>query len=93
MSEITIPQCYVVRQEDTAASLREAAEGITKADDEIELDFSAMQRITPEALRELETIVERARSHKARVTARGVDVTIYKVLKLTGLAARLRVVD
>jgi anti-anti-sigma regulatory factor len=93
MSETTIPQCYVLGPEDTAAALREAAEGITKADDEIELDFSAIRRITPEALRELEALADRARAQKARVTARGVDVTIYKVLKLTGLSSRLRVVD
>ena len=54
------------------------------------LDFSSVQRLDPQALRELEELLALAEDKTVQVEMRGVNVEIYKVLKLVKLASRIR---
>jgi anti-anti-sigma regulatory factor len=68
--------------------LRHAQEKLQVASGELVLDFSGVQRIEPGAIRELEALAEMADRKKMKLGLRGVNVAIYKVLKLVRLAPR-----
>ncbi len=70
-----------------ARAIEEALAKLESTQVEVVLDFSAVRRIDAEALRALECLASLAGS-AARVVLRGVNVDIYKVLKLTRLAPR-----
>ena len=53
------------------------------------LDFSALQRIDPQALRLMEELVDLATEKDVTIALHGVNVDIYKVLKLVKLAPKL----
>jgi anti-anti-sigma regulatory factor len=55
---------------------------------EVILDFSSVHRIDPRALRAMESLAGTADDKDARIVLQGVNVGIYKVLKLTKLAPR-----
>ncbi len=55
---------------------------------ELRLDFSGVQRIGPEVLRLLEALAAKAANPPVKVVLSGVNVDIYRVLKLAGLASR-----
>ncbi|HEV2426006.1 MAG TPA: STAS domain-containing protein [Terriglobia bacterium] len=65
-----------------------ALEKLTGAGDEIILDFSSVPRIDPSALRAMESLATTADRKAATVTLRGVNVEVYRVLKLMQLAPR-----
>jgi anti-anti-sigma regulatory factor len=67
---------------DINAMIRGALDG---ADVEAVLDFSAVRRVDPGALAELESLAARARDAGVRVVVRGARVEVYKVLKLAGV--------
>ena len=74
-----------------AHALQEAQEALGKlngATGEVVLDFSSEHRIDPSALRAMETLASTADGKVAKVVLRGVNVDVYKVLKLTKLAPR-----
>ena len=52
------------------------------------LDFSAVRRMNPAALRAIEDFAGAADEKSVKVTLRGVNVDIYKVLKLARLSSR-----
>ena len=68
--------------------LQEAQQKLDNADGELVLDFSAVQRIEPAALREMEILAHAADAKKVKVSLRGTAVHVYKVLKLARLTAR-----
>ncbi len=75
--------------EHVAHSLRqEAVEQLGGAANEIVLDFGAVARIDANAIRALEELSGLADERSVRVVLRGVNMDIYKVLKLVDLAAR-----
>ena len=78
----------LVDSECPAQTLREATAMIAGADGELVLDFSAVQHIDPKALRAMEELAQGAERAKLIVVFRGVNVKIYKVLKLARLASR-----
>jgi len=53
---------------------------------EVVLDFSNVRRVEPSALRAMEEFVHIAEEKGAKVVLRGVNVDVYKVLKLLKLA-------
>ncbi len=53
------------------------------------LDFSSIERIDSQALRAMEELLDRADDRSAKIALQGVNVGIYKVLKLVRLAPRL----
>lgn len=72
-----------------AACLQQARMGLDGSGGETVLDFSSVQRVDPQALRELEELLARAEHKAVQVGMRGVNVEIYKVLKLVKLASRI----
>lgn len=70
-----------------AESLREAGEKLNGAGGEAVLDFSAVTRINSSALQALVHLASKA-DGKIKITLCGVNVDIYKVLKLVRLAPR-----
>lgn len=74
--------------ERVADCIHEAHAKLDSAQDETVLDFSAVQRIDPKALAALEELVDLADGKAVKIALRGVNVSIYKVLKLVKLAPR-----
>ncbi len=71
-----------------ATLLREAIGRLSSAGGALTLDFSAVRRLDPAALRLLEELSAQARDQSVQLILGGVNVAVYKVLKLAGLAAR-----
>jgi len=71
-----------------AHALEEALEKLDAVGGEVVLDFSSVRRIDPSALGAIERLAVIAGDRDAKVTLHGVNIDIYKVLKLTKLAAR-----
>ena len=69
-------------------ALQEAREKLDSAEGEVVLDFSSVRRIDPGAIREMEALARIADRKAVKVMLRGVNVDIYKVLKLVKLAPR-----
>jgi anti-anti-sigma regulatory factor len=68
--------------------LQGALERLESAESELVLDFSSVQRIEPNALRTMEELAGRAEGKKIRIVLSGVNVEIYRVLKLVKLTSR-----
>lgn len=68
--------------------LREARENLARAEGEAILDFSFVQRIDSEAIAAMEELALVADNKAIKIGLRGVNVDIYKVLKLARLAPR-----
>ena len=71
-----------------AQSLQEAQEKLDNANGEVMLDFSGVRRVDPNALRALEEFAAAADVRSVKVSLCGVNVDIYKVLKLAKLTSR-----
>jgi anti-anti-sigma regulatory factor len=84
----TIPEWFKVDGEHVVQSLREADESFDRAPGRMVLDFSSVRRVDPGALRALEELAGRADDRAVKVGLRGVNVLVYKVLKLARLAPR-----
>jgi anti-anti-sigma regulatory factor len=76
-----------------AQALHEAGEKLDSAGGDVFLDFSAVHRIDPSGLRALEDFAVTAGEKSVKVTLRGVNVDIYKVLKLARLSSRFSFVN
>jgi anti-anti-sigma regulatory factor len=76
--------------ERVADALQEIANWLDRASGDVGLDFSSVQRINPPALRALEELASIADEKALTLELRGVNVDVYKVLKLTKLAPRFR---
>ncbi len=61
---------------------------LDNADGELVLDFSSVHRLDPAALKAMEELAGLADEKAVKLALRGVDVDIYKVLKLVKLAPR-----
>ncbi len=71
--------------ERVAGELEEACDRLYTAEGEVVLDFAAVQRIDPAALEAMEELADRADELGIRLVLRGVNVEVYKVLKLVKL--------
>lgn len=69
-----------------AEGLGEAAARIDSTEGEVIVDFAAVRRIDLDALRAMEGLVRAADEKRVKVVLSGVNVEVYKVLKLTKLA-------
>ena len=76
-----------------AQTLREAGERLNSADGNVFLDFSSVRRLDPLGLRALEDFFGAADVKTVKVTLRGVNVDVYKVLKLARLSSRFSMVN
>jgi anti-anti-sigma regulatory factor len=79
--------------ERVADALQETREKLDSAQGEVALDFSSVRQINPAALRELATVADRADEKAVKVVLRGVNVDIYKVLKVAKVASRFSFVN
>jgi anti-anti-sigma regulatory factor len=73
--------------ESVVHALQEALEKLDGAAGEVVLDFSSVHRIDASALRAMENLAG-AVDGKAKVALHGVNVGVYKVLKLMKMARR-----
>jgi anti-anti-sigma regulatory factor len=69
-------------------ALQQAAEKLDCANGEVVLDFVSVRRIDSNALRAMEGFASQAEKKAVKVVLRGVNVDVYKVLKLVKLAPR-----
>ena len=76
-----------------ALALHEAGKKLDSAGGDAFLDFSAVRRIDSSGLRALEDFATAAGEKTVKVTLRGVNVDIYKVLKLARLSSRFSFVN
>jgi len=82
-----------VDPERVADSLLELQAQIAAGNVESVLDFSSVSRIDAKAVQSLEALAGLADAKAARIELRGVNVEIYKVLKLVKLAPRFSFAD
>jgi anti-anti-sigma regulatory factor len=74
-------------------ALQGVEEKLDGADGEVIVDFAAVRRIDLSALRAMEGLAGIAEKKAIKVVLRGVNVDVYKVLKLVKLAPRFSFVD
>lgn len=72
-----------------ALTLREAGAKLDGADGAAILDFSSVRRVDSNALRALEEFAQIAGDKGVKVVLRGVNIDVYKVLKLVKLTRLL----
>ena len=84
----TIAVWTKIDEESALELLREAAKKLDGADGEITLDLSSVQQIDAATVGALEDLIERAEAKDVKVALRGVNVDVYKVLKLVKLSSR-----
>lgn len=76
-----------------AQDLREAAEKLDSTGGDAFLDFTSVRRLDTSGLRALEDFAAAADDKAVRATVRGVNVDVYKVLKLARLSSRFSIVN
>lgn len=69
-------------------AFEEAREKLANDDAEVVVDFSSVYRIDSGTLRALEDVADAGDGKGIKVVLRGVNINIYKVLKLMKLAPR-----
>ena len=69
-------------------ALQAAGETLDSCKGDVVLDFSSVRRIDPSGLRAMEKLAGAADEKAVKVVLRGVNVDIYKVLKLVKLTSR-----
>ncbi len=74
-------------------ALREAGEKLDGTEGEAVLDFSSVLRIDSGMVRAIEDLVRLADEKAVKVVLRGVNVDVYKVLKLMKLTRRFTFVN
>jgi anti-anti-sigma regulatory factor len=74
-------------------TLHEAMEKLGSVEGEATVDFSSVLRIDSSALKALEELVALADDKGVKVVLSGVNVRVYKVLKLVKLASRFSFVS
>ena len=89
----TIAVWLKIDEENVVQALQEAGEKLDSVEGEVALDFSSVRRIDPSALRALEEFAGVADSKGVKVVLRGVNVGVYKVLKLVKLTSRFSFVS
>jgi ABC-type transporter Mla MlaB component len=84
----TIAMMFKIDGEGVAPALQEAGEKLDKADGQMVLDFSTVRRVDPAALFAMEELAGIADGRCVKLALRGVNIDVYKVLKLVNLTRR-----
>lgn len=74
-------------------TLREAGEKLDGTEGEAVLDLSSVRRLDTSAVRAIEELARLADEKAVKVVLRGVNVDVYKVLKLVKLTRRFSFVN
>ena len=77
-----------IEGERVVQTLQTDPETLDGAQGDVVLDFSSVRRINPSGLRVMEKLAGIANDKAVKVVLRGVNVDIYKVLKLAKLTSR-----
>jgi len=80
--------CLEIDEKRVVVALKESREQLDSAVGEVTLDFSSVPRIDPSGLKAMEALAGAAADKGVKVVLRGVNVDIYKVLKLAKLSSR-----
>ena len=89
----TIAMLHKVNGESLAQELIEVREKLNSADGEVILDFTAVRRVDPSGLSALEAFAGAADEKAVKVALQGVNVDVYKVLKLARLSTRFSMLN
>jgi len=81
----TIADWLKIEVENVGQALRQVRGKLNDTDGELVLDFSSIERIDASAISALEELAVAAKEKSVKVVLRGVNVGIYKVLKLSRL--------
>ena len=73
--------------------LQEAGEKLDSLEDEVALDFSSVRRVDPRVLRAMQEFADIADDKGVKIVLHGVNVGVYKVLKLVKLGLRFSFVS
>jgi anti-anti-sigma regulatory factor len=84
---------FHIQQERVVPALQEASDSIDRAQGEAVLDFSTVRRIDLGALRALQDFARVADEKAVKIVLRGVNVDVYKVLKLVKLTQKFAFVN
>jgi anti-anti-sigma regulatory factor len=77
-----------VNAENVAQALEDVGANLTRSDGPFVLDFSGVRRIDPAGLRAFEDLAAAADEKTVKIIVQGVNVDVYKVLKLARLTSR-----
>jgi len=83
-----IAELIAIDSKNVTSSLEKATEKLSDVQGDTALNLSDVQQIDASALRALEQIAQSADERSVRVVLRGVNVNVYKVLKLVKLSRR-----
>ncbi len=75
------------------SALKNVASGLTGDQRELTMDFSSVERIDSRAVQALEQLAHKADEKKLKVVLRGVNIHVYKALKLVRLTRRFAFAD
>ena len=89
----TNPAVIKVDGERLAHALQQASEKLDSAEGELILDFSSVRRIDLGGLAAIEKLASQVEGKSLKVVLRGVNVDVYKVLKLVKLTPRFSFVN
>ncbi len=79
--------------EHVGETLQQTADKLDSAEGELVLDFSSVRRVDPPALKAMEHLAGLAQEKGVKLALRGVNVEVYKVLKLMKLTQRFAFVN
>lgn len=93
MSVTVKESSFVINEEHLTQQLNEIREKLATEGPEVLLDFFLAQSLEPASIRALEDLAGTADVERVKVVLRGVNVEMYKVLKLAGLSDRFSFID
>lgn len=93
MSATVKESSFIMNDEHVAEQLNDIREKLPTEGPELLLDFFLAQTLDPATIRALEELACAADRESAKVMLRGVNVEMYKVLKLAGLSDRFSFID
>lgn len=82
-----------IDEQNVRSALEKAAESLDGEQNHPLLDFSSVRKIDAPGLRALQEYAHKAEEKKIKVSLRGVDVNVYKTLKLARLTRRFAFVN
>jgi anti-anti-sigma regulatory factor len=90
---MTIAVLRKVDNESVASILREGEKSLKRAQGELVIDFSSVARLDGVPLSSLAEFADKAEAASVKVTLRGVNVDVFKVLVLMKLNSRFSFVN
>jgi len=84
----TIAVMLKIDGQGVVAALQQAGEKLDAANGQLIVDFSSVRRVDPAALAAIEEFAGVADGRGVKLALRGVNIEVYKVLKLAKLAPR-----